>query len=148
MVRIQRLTAYGRCRERSGDAATWAFKQECIRYVRILTNWLFTPLTCSNSLQRLWLGPSGVHGWGGFVKEPIKKHHFIHEYVGEVHISNALAVFSARCGGCNSKTLDADWDWITSDDLAAGSRATWPSVRCTGASVVLARQFCVRPIRH
>ena len=34
--------------------------------------------------QRLWLGPSGVHGWGGFVKEPIKKHQFIHEYVGEV----------------------------------------------------------------
>ena len=34
--------------------------------------------------QRWWLGPSGVHGWGGFVKEPIKKHQFIHEYVGEV----------------------------------------------------------------
>ena len=33
--------------------------------------------------KHLWLGPSGVHGWGGFVTQPLEKNEFIHEYVGE-----------------------------------------------------------------
>lgn len=37
-----------------------------------------------------------MHGWGGFVKEPIKKHHFIHEYVGEVHMYLMLSLCFLR----------------------------------------------------
>jgi hypothetical protein len=54
-------------------------------------------------LQRLWLGPSGVHGWGGFVKEPIKKHQFIHEYVGEV-IQNIHCPFCV-CRSSNKRCV-------------------------------------------
>ena len=68
--------------------------------------------------QRLWLGPSGVHGWGAFVKEPVKKHQFIHEYVGEVSVLSAAPL----CIDLLLKPIDC------AGNLATGSRAPRPCV--------------------
>ena len=81
-------------------------------------------------MQRLWLGPSGVHGWGGFVKEPIKKHQFIHEYVGEVSPDQLPPLTVAASTALPPHT---EWTRMQPGHLAAGSGAPRPSVRRAGA---------------